>query len=185
EMGITKRALADYLAAVADRMLPHLERRLVSLVRCPQGEGGSCFFQRHAGTGLPRGFARQTVAEKDGGSEEYIYITGRRGLVEAAQIGVLEIHIWGSRIDRVEVPDRIVFDLDPDEGLPFSRVREAAAGMRGVLDALGLSSFALVTGGKGVHVVVPVRRRHEWPMVKGFCRAVAERVVEADPERFV
>jgi bifunctional non-homologous end joining protein LigD len=186
EQGITKRDLATYLDAAAARMLPYCADRLISLVRCPQGSGKSCFFQRHAGAGLPDALKRMDIPKKDGnGSEEYLYVTGTAGLVAAAQMGVLELHIWGSRIDDVERPERIVFDLDPDPSVGFDTVKAAADGMRQVLDALGLASFPLLTGGKGVHVVVPIQRRHEWPTVKAFARAFAERFAENEPERYV
>ena len=186
EQGITKRDLATYLDAAAERMLPYCANRLISLVRCPEGSGKSCFFQRHAGSGLPDALKRMDVPKKDGrGSEEYLYVSGKAGLVAAAQMGVLELHIWGSRIDDVERPDRIVFDLDPDPSVGFAAVKSAAEGMRAALDALGLASFPLLTGGKGVHVVVPIQRRHEWPAIKGFARALAERFAENEPERYV
>ena len=185
EQGVTKRDLADYYEAVAERMLPHVERRLVSLVRCPEGRARSCFFQRHAGQGLPKAFRSFAVKGKDGKKEDYIYIDGRDGLVSAAQMGVLELHIWGSHIDRIDEPDRIVFDLDPDPSLGFEAPKAAAAEIRGVLESLDLQSFPLLTGGKGVHVVVPIRRGHPWPRIKDFARAVAERLAEADPDRYV
>jgi bifunctional non-homologous end joining protein LigD len=186
EQGITKRDLATYLDAAAERMLPYCANRLISLVRCPEGSGGSCFFQRHAGSGLPDALRRMDIPKTDGGgSEEYLYLSGKAGLVAAAQMGVLELHIWGSRIDDVERPDRIVFDLDPDPSVGFEAVKTAADGFRAALDALGLASFPLLTGGKGVHVVVPIQRRHQWPAVKGFARALAERFAENEPERYV
>jgi bifunctional non-homologous end joining protein LigD len=172
DQGITKRDLAGYLAAVADRMLPHCADRLTSLVRCPEGSGKKCFFQRHVGAGLTKELQRMAVRSKDGGSEEYLYIHDKRGLVAAAQMGVLELHIWGSHIEDVERPDRIVFDLDPDPSVDFAAVKTAAGDIRAALDALGLESFPLLTGGKGIHVVAPILRRHEWPVVKSFAKAL-------------
>lgn len=183
--GITKRDLAHYLEAVAPRMLPHVAGRLASLVRCPQGRARKCFFQRHAGAGFPRQFRPLAVREKDGGKNDYLYIEDTAGLIAAAQVGVLELHIWGSRVDDIERPDRLVFDLDPDPAVNFEKVKEAAVYMRDVLGALGLDSFALLTGGKGIHVVVPLVRRHKWPIVKAFAKAVADRVVEADSDHYV
>jgi bifunctional non-homologous end joining protein LigD len=185
QQGITKRDLAAYLDTVADRMLPHCADRLISLVRCPEGRSKKCFFQRHAGAGLPEQIQHLQVASKDGASEDYLYLTGKEGLVAAAQMGVLEFHIWGSRIDDVERPDRVVFDLDPDPSVDFTTVKAAAAGMRDALDALGLASFPLLTGGKGIHVVAPIQRRHEWPTVKGFTKALAERFAENEPDRYI
>jgi len=183
--GITKRDLATYLEAAAARMRVHLDRRLVSLVRCPEGRAKQCFFQRHAGAGLGRTFKRLAVAGKDGGSAEYLYLDSTEGLVATAQIGALELHVWGSRIDDIERPDRVVFDLDPDEGLPFARVVDGAGALRAALEAAGLASFALLTGGKGVHVVVPIRRRHGWPVVAAFAAALAARIAAAAPDRYV
>ncbi|MEQ9329860.1 DNA ligase D [Thalassobaculum sp.] len=183
--GITKRELARYLQSVAGRMLPYVADRLVSLVRCPQGRARQCFFQRHDGAGLPGRFKRLPVKGKDGSEENYVYLTEPKALVEAAQMGVLELHVWGSRIDDLERPDRIVFDLDPDESVKFAAVKEAAGTMREALDALGLRSFPLLTGGKGIHVVVPITRRHGWTIAKAFARALAQRFAEDDPDRYV
>jgi len=183
--GLTKRDLAHYLDVIGERMMPYLADRLVSLVRCPEGRAKKCFFQRHGGAGLPDVFKELPVTHKRGDVAGYLYLDDRRGLVAAIQMGVLELHIWGSRIDDVDKPDRMVFDLDPDPAVGFERVRDAAAAMRDALEALGLASFALLTGGKGVHVVVPLTRRHDWPTVKAFSRALAERFVAADPESYV
>ncbi|WP_316977062.1 DNA ligase D [Shumkonia mesophila] len=183
--GITKRDLARYLEAVAPNMLPHVAGRLASLVRCPQGRTKKCFFQRHGGAGFPEQFRSLAVREKDGGKNDYLYVEDAAGLVAAAQVGVLELHIWGSRVDAIERPDRLVFDLDPDSAVDFGKVKEAARHLRDVLDALGLQSFALLTGGKGIHVVSPLARRHGWPTIKAFARAVAERVVADDPDHYV
>ncbi|MEX2615226.1 MAG: DNA ligase D [Alphaproteobacteria bacterium] len=182
--GITKHGLAEYFDAVGERMLPYCGNRLVSLVRCPQGRQKSCFFQRHAGSGLPSDLKSMEIPAKSGGTESYLYLTRKAGLVAAAQMGVLEIHVWGSRIDDIERPERIVFDLDPGPGIDFSEVKDAATDMRDALDALGLKCFPLLTGGKGIHVVVPLMRRHEWPVVKAFAKALAERFSDHDPERF-
>lgn len=181
---ITKRNLAAYLLAVAPRMLPHVSRRLISLVRCPEGQGAPCFFQRHLTRGVPDSVHRFRRPGKRAG-EEYIYIEDRDGLLALVQMGVLEIHLWGSRIDALERPDRMVFDLDPAEDLPFAAVVEAALRLREVLAALELRSFAMLSGGKGAHVVVPLRPRHEWPAIKTFSRALADRMVADQPARYV
>lgn len=185
EQGITKRDLARYFQAVSKVMLPEIENRLVSLVRCPDGRSGQCFFQRHAGAGLPAVFRRVEVAESGNKREAYLLLSGAEGLVSAAQVGVLEIHIWGATADDIERPNRLVFDLDPGDGVGFAEVKRAAADMRGTLEALGLDSVPMLTGGKGLHVVVPITRRHEWPVVKAFCKAVADRLAAAAPDRFV
>ena len=185
QMGITKRDLADYLLGVAPRMLPHLEGRPVSLVRCPQGRSKTCFFQKHAGKGFPSQFGAIAIQEKKGGSEDYLLVESEAALAASAQVGVLEFHVWGSRKDDIERPDRIVFDLDPDEAVAFADVRQAAQELAAILDEGGLKAFPMATGGKGLHLVVPIVRRHPWPIVSGFTKAFAERVAELDPQRFV
>lgn len=185
EQGVTKRDLARWFDAVAELMMPHLDNRLVSLVRCPEGRRKACFFQRHAGRGLPDGFAGRKLTGKDGRTEEYVMVRNPEGLIGAAQIGVLELHLWGSRIDRPERPDRLVFDLDPDPAVGFDAVRQAAFDMRDALAALDLASVPLLTGGKGVHVVAPIARRHDWPVVKAAAKALATRFADHDPARFV
>jgi bifunctional non-homologous end joining protein LigD len=185
EAGLSKRGLAEYYAAVADLILPHLAGRPLSLVRCPQGLAGDCFFQKHIEASFPASVRRVEVTEKDGEAKAYAVVESREGLLALVQMGVLEIHTWGSRRDRLERPDVLVFDLDPDEGLPWSRVVEAARAVRGLLAELGLDSFVKTTGGKGLHVVVPIERRSEWEEVREFTRGVAETLVAADPERFV
>lgn len=185
QQGITKRDLALYLEAAATRMLPHAARRLISLVRCPQGRAKKCFFQRHGGAGFPETIQRMPVRLKDGSTEDYLYIEDLEDLLSCAQMGVLEFHIWGSRVDNIERPDRLVFDLDPDPSLTFADVRDAAFHMRDALDALGLQTFPLLTGGKGVHVVAPLQRRHGWDTVKAFARALAIRMAEDQPERYI
>ena len=182
EQGITKQDLADYYLAVADRILPHVARRPLTLVRCPAGSEKKCFYQRHAGAGVPDELGEVTIA---GFAEPYLYIKDAPGLIALVQIGVLEIHPWGARIDRPDRPDRIVFDLDPGEGLDFAAVAAAAFEVRARLESQGLAAFAKTTGGKGMHVVVPIVRRHTWPAVKAFAKATAERMAADAPERFL
>ncbi|WP_246248904.1 non-homologous end-joining DNA ligase [Chelativorans alearense] len=185
EQGVTKRDLAAYMERASAHMLPYLKDRLISLVRCPQGRARQCFFQRHGSAGMPRQFRSLNVHQKKGGEREYLYIRDAAGLVAAAQIGVLELHIWGSRVDDIERPDRLVFDLDPDPTVSFEKVKEAAVHMHDILETLGLSSFPLLTGGKGIHVVCPLVRRYRWPTIKAFAKALAERMAEDDPGRYV
>lgn len=182
EQGITKRDVADYLLAVAPRLLPHVKDRLISLVRCPDGQGAPCFFQRHDMAGFGdhvHGFADRK------GRDDYIYIDTPEGLVSLAQMGVLEIHLWGSHVGSVEKADRIVFDLDPAPDVPFAAVRDAARRMRDVLAALDLKSYAMLTGGKGVHVVAPIRAEHDWPVVKDFVRTLSQRMAAERPDAYV
>lgn len=185
EQGVTKADLAAHYERVADRMLPLVEGRLVSLVRCPQGEGGQCFFQRHDHKGFPAAMKRQEITEKDGGKATYLRLDTLSSLIAGVQMGTLEFHIWGSRGDMLEKPDRLVFDLDPDEGLDFGDVKEASFDIRDRLVELGLKTVPLVTGGKGVHVIAPLSRRAEWPEVKGFARGLARMLTKEEPDRYV
>jgi bifunctional non-homologous end joining protein LigD len=182
EQGITKQDLADYYLAVAERMLPHVAGRPLTLVRCPAGSEKKCFYQRHAGSGVPGELGEVTIA---GFAEPYLYIKGTAGLIALVQMGVLEIHPWGARVDRPDRPDRIVFDLDPGEGLDFAAVTAAAVEVRARLEGLGLAAFAKTTGGKGMHVVVPIARRHTWQAVKAFAKATAEAMAADAPGRFL
>jgi bifunctional non-homologous end joining protein LigD len=183
--GATKRAIAEYYAAHADRILEHVKDRPLSLIRCPSGRDGECFFQKHHNASTPDALKTVEIREKDGGKASYLKITDAAGLVGAAQIGGLELHVWGARADNVEKPERIVFDLDPDEGYDFGDLKSAARELRDVLGAMGLDSFPLLTGGKGIHVVVPIERRNSWDEVKGFAKGLATKLAEADPDRYV
>lgn len=182
--GITKLALARYYAQVAEHMLPYVAKRLLTLVRCPAGQGKPCFFQRHEAEGLSEAI-RRTLVEEDDGKRTYLYIESTEGLVSLVQMGALEMHIWGSRVDRIEQPDMMVFDLDPAPELPWERVAEAAKTVRRLLETLGLRSFVKTTGGKGLHVVVPIEARRRWDEVKPFTKAVADALVRFDPARYI
>jgi bifunctional non-homologous end joining protein LigD len=182
--GVTKRDLIDYYLTVSDLILPHVANRPLSLVRCPQGSGGECFFQKHASAGFPDQFGHIRIKEKSG-SREYLTIEDERGLVAAVQVGTLELHVWGAHTDTLEKPDRMVFDFDPDEDLPFARVRDAAEDMRERLRQLGLESFAMATGGKGIHVVVPLAPKHSWNEHRNFAEALARVMEDDEPDRFV
>jgi len=184
EQGITKRALAEYYSAVAGWMLPHIVNRPISLVRCPAGRAKKCFFQRHAGSGvLPQ---LSEVPVKGFGEEEaFLFIKNVSGLMALVQMGVLEMHPWGSRVDNPMKPDRVVFDLDPGEGLAFSEVVKAAKDLRAFLDELGLVSFVKTTGGKGLHILVPIARRYSWPEVKSFAKRIGEAMTKRSPERYL
>lgn len=182
--GATKQAIARYYAKHAERILPFVKDRPLSLVRCPSGREGECFFQKHHIASTPEHFDSIEIAGKSGKKSTYLVIRDVKGLVAAAQIGALELHIWGSRADRVEKPERVVFDLDPDEDLDFSHVRHAAFEIRDILDAVGLRCFPLLSGGKGVHLVAPLERRRVWPDVKAFARGLARTIAAAAPERY-
>jgi bifunctional non-homologous end joining protein LigD len=181
---VTKRSLIEYYVAVADRILPHVAGRPMSLVRCPEGAGGECFFQKHASPGFPDALKQIQIRDKSG-KQPYIYIEDAAGLAAAVQMGVLELHIWGSHVDTLDQPDRIVFDFDPDEALQFGMVKDAAREMRERLDALGLVSFVMASGGKGLHVVAPLRPKHGWDDVKGFAEAMARTLAAESPDRYL
>ena len=184
ESGQTKGELADYYEAVAPIMLPFAARRPVSLVRCPQGRAKKCFFQKHDTGGFGEAVKHVPIREKDGGTEDYLYIEDGRGILQCVQMGTIEFHGWGSRSDDVEAPDRMIFDLDPDEGLGFDEVKAAATHIRDRLADIGLTSFAMLTGGKGVHVIVPLLPDHSWEEHKDFARRFAEALAIAEPDRF-
>ncbi|MEQ1781738.1 MAG: DNA ligase D [Hyphomonadaceae bacterium] len=185
EIGLSKQDLAGYYEKHADIILPHIKDRPLSIVRCPEGATGECFFQKHSNPSMPEDIETVGIREKDGKIAQYLIIRTRKGLVSTAQVGALELHVWGCRADAVEKPERIVFDLDPDEELGFAIVRAAAVEVRDVLDSLGLKSFALLTGGKGIHVIAPIARRNNWEEVKGFAHGLANRLAETAPDRYV
>ncbi|ANY19897.1 Putative DNA ligase-like protein [Tsuneonella dongtanensis] len=185
DSGQTKGDLADYYAAVAPIMLPFAARRPISLVRCPQGRAKKCFFQKHDSGSFGDAVHHVPIREKDGGSEDYLYVEDLRGLLQCVQMGTIEFHGWAARSDAVEMPDRMIFDLDPDEGLGFDDVKTAATDIRDRLADMGLVSFAMLSGGKGVHVVVPLSTGHSWDEHKDFARHFAEALSLAEPDRFV
>ena len=181
---VTKGELADYYRAVAPLMLEWTADRPISLVRCPQGRGKKCFFQKHDAGSFGDHVRHVPIREKKGQTEDYLYIVDAPGLITLVQMGTIEFHGWGSRVDDVEKPDRIVFDLDPDEGLGFDAVKKAATDLKTFLADMGLQTFPMVTGGKGLHVVVPLTPEAEWPAVKDFAQRFCVALATAEPERF-
>ncbi len=181
---VTKGDVARHYALVADRFLDHAADRPVSLLRCPSGIEDDCFFQKHAGKGFPDALGTVAIEEKDGETADYMYLPNAEAVLGAVQMGTLEFHIWGAARDKLEKPDRMVFDLDPDEGLGFDRVKEAAFEIRDALDRIGLETAAMVTGGKGVHVIVPLRRTAGWDTVKGFAQTFCHVLAERHPDRY-
>ncbi len=183
EDGLTKRDLADYYAAVADLLLVDLRARPMTLIRCPQGRAKNCFFQKHD-SGSMGEHVRPVAITTTSATENYLYVEESLGILEAVQMNTIEFHGWGSQIDPLERPDRLVFDLDPDEGLGFDRVRTAALRLRDLLADLGLETFPLLSGGKGVHVVAPLDQSAEWPAVKSFAERFSRAIAQAEPETF-
>ncbi len=183
--GPRKLDLVMYYARVADWMLPELARRPITLVRCPTGKTADLFYQRHGSSGMPAE-AKGVSLREDGGKEraDYLYIDDAKGLLALAQFGVIEFHPWGCRVDKPERPDRIVFDLDPDEGLAWREVVDAARHVRSELAALGFTGFVRTTGGKGLHVVIAITRRYSWTTVKDFARGFVSRLAAREPRRY-
>jgi bifunctional non-homologous end joining protein LigD len=183
---ISVRATTLYYQIAAPIMLPFVERRLLNLFRCREGR---CFFQRnreHPPTGkeFDSLVHFQPVEQKNGRTEQYLYVETAEEIVACAKVQTVEFHGWGSRAGEVETPDRLVIDLDPDPTLGFETVKEAAFQLRRSFETLELQSFALLSGGKGSHVVVPLRPEAEWDEVREFAKAFCTTLAEADPERF-
>jgi bifunctional non-homologous end joining protein LigD len=186
ESRLTKQALADYYWAAAPHLLPHIVGRPVSLVRCPEGAAKPCFFQKHVNATLPPGIRSVDVPDKKTGViEPYITLDTPEALAGLAQLGVLEIHPWGSRNQDLEHPDRLIFDLDPDESLTWPTVTEAAADVRTRLKKLGLTSFLKTTGGKGLHVVIPIEPKLDWPAAKDFAHRFVLGMEKSNPRLYL
>ena len=185
ELRITKQQVADYYRTVAPLLLPELRNRPLSMVRCPDGVKGQCFFQKHHAATLGSNVRAVPIREKDGGSEEYVYVDDVAGLLDLVQMNVLEFHPWGARIEDVEHPDRLVFDLDPGPGVDWNAIKAAARDVRDRLAEVGLESFLRLSGGKGLHVVVPIAPEQDWPDAKAFCEAFARAMEKQAPDRYV
>lgn len=183
EQGTTKRDLAAYYDAVADWIMPHLRGRPLSLLRCPEGRQRTCFYQKHAIQGLSAALNRVRLREKDGVAE-YLSAETPAAVIALVQAGVLELHTWGARADRIETPDRIIFDLDPDPSVAWSAVMSAARAVRDRLADFDLPALVKTTGGKGLHVVVPLLRRYDWPQIQSFARAFAEEMARTNDDQF-
>ena len=183
--GLTKQILADYYWSVAKEMLPHIADRPLSLVRCPDGADKPCFYQKHASHALPEGVGSVDIADKNGKIEPYITLSTAEALAGLAQMGVLEIHPWGSRNEDLEHPDRLIFDLDPDEALGWDALADAAAEIRKRLKAIGLEGFLKTTGGKGLHVVVPIAPKLDWPTAKEFAHGFVNAMEKANPALYL
>jgi bifunctional non-homologous end joining protein LigD len=178
--GITKQDLAEYWKAVVDHALPGLARRPLAVVRCPAGIGGQHFFQKHGHSALP-----SAVRQGEASGQPYLAIDDADGLIAMAQVSAIELHTWGATEADPLHPDRVVFDLDPGEGVEFADVATAALDVRAQLQRLGLMSFCRTTGGKGLHVVVPLEPIADWDAVKSFCRGFAETLSREQPKRFL
>ncbi|WP_148863523.1 DNA ligase D [Marinobacter fonticola] len=182
EVGLTKRAIAQYLDAVAEWMLPHVGRRPLAMVRCPDGWTGDCFFQKRPGRALAGQLPQVTIAGNSGDDSDFVYVETARDLVYLAQTGVLELHPWGSRIEDVETPDTVTFDFDPDPSVPWSVLAETVHHLGQRLARAGLTGFPRTTGGKGLHVVVPIEPEADWEVIKQFARVVANIHAQEQPQ---
>jgi bifunctional non-homologous end joining protein LigD len=184
DRNITKQQVFDYYRAVMPRLLPEIAGRPLSIIRCPNGAGAACFFQKHHTAGLE--IVRFVRLKEEGGhNANYLVVDDAAGVMELVQFNALEFHPWGAHADDPDHADRVVFDLDPGPNVPFPEVKRAAQHVRELLEQLGLQSFLRTTGGKGLHVVVPLNPANSWALVKKFAKGFAEALAGSDPERYL
>ena len=181
---LSKGDVAAYYQQIARWILPEIAGRPLSLLRCPDGVGKACFFQKHHGPGLGDGVHAVPLQQKSG-REDYVYIDDARGLLQLVQMNTLELHPWGATVEDPEHPDRLVFDLDPGDGVSWAQVKSGAREVRDRLQQVGLQSFVRLSGGKGVHVVVPLQPKAGWEQAKAFCEAFAQAMALEQPDRYV
>jgi bifunctional non-homologous end joining protein LigD len=186
QSGVTKGDLVAFYEQVAELMLPHLKGRPVALVRAPEGVGGELFFQKHAQqTELPGVTRLDPSLDRAHAHDALLQIDTARGLLTAAQMNVIELHTWNATSKAIDKPDRMTFDLDPGDGVPWSRMQEAALLVQTLLTELGLPAFLKTSGGKGLHLLVPIKRHYGWDAVKGFSQAIVQHLAATIPDRFV
>jgi len=183
DVGVTKVDLARFYERIERWLVPHLKGRPLTLVRCPEGLAGECFFMKHSKVWAPPALRRASIQEKTK-LGDYLIADTVSAAVSLVQMDVLEIHTWNSRIDDVERPDRIVFDIDPGEQVAWKQTVECARLVRRMLEAVDLASFPKTTGGRGLHVVVPLTPRADWSECLAFSRAMAEAIERSDPSRY-
>ena len=181
---ITKGELAEYYAAIASLILPQIERHPLSLLRCPSGIDKQCFFQRSPGRGLGA-HIRTFEFKNKGKTYEYLYIEDEKGLLEIVQMGGIELHPWGAPVDAIDYPDRMIFDLDPAPEVPFEALKLAAQDLKQRLAHKDLVSTLKCTGGKGLHITVPLAGKDKWAAVKSFARSLADEMVAAAPDAYI
>ncbi len=184
DIRVTKQEVADYYLAVMDHLLPEIAGRPLSIIRCPDGVGKACFFQKHHTPGLEH-VSLVRLKEEAGNNANYLVAHDAPGVMELVQLNGLEFHPWGSHADRPDIADRVIFDLDPGPNVPWSEVKAAAVHVRDLLKQAGLESFLRTTGGKGLHVVVPLNPGSQWDVVKGFARGFADAMATSEPQRFL
>ncbi len=180
---ITKLDVVQYYAKISEYMLPYVSHRILSIVRCPKGISQTCFYKKHPGLGS-KGIITLPIAVGSGETEDYFYIDSASGLISEVQMGTLEFHTWGSRVDELEKPDVMVFDLDPDEGMELSQVRQGVKDVKSILKELSLNSYLKTSGGKGYHVVVPLKPVVTWDTFHDFARRFAEVMEQKWPDRY-
>ncbi|ESQ94430.1 DNA ligase D [Asticcacaulis benevestitus] len=183
-LDVTKLQLAHYYDSVADLILPYVRERPLSMLRCPEGIGDACFFQRHIGHGEMKHIYDTGIAVK-GRDEDYMMIKDREGLITLVQWGVIELHPWGCKADKPDLPDKMIFDLDPDPETPWKQVIDGVHEVKARMDELGLKNFLKTTGGKGLHIVVPLTRKYSWNTVKAFTRAIAQSMAHDMPDKYI
>ncbi|ESQ84123.1 hypothetical protein AEAC466_10275 [Asticcacaulis sp. AC466] len=183
-LGVTKLQLAEYYHSVADHMLPYVINRPISMLRCPEGVSDTCFFQRHIGRGEMKHLYDTGVKVK-GRDEDYVMIKDVSGLISMVQWGVIEVHPWGAMAAKPDTPNQIIFDLDPDPETPWEAVIEGVRDVKTRLDEFGLVSFLKTTGGKGLHIVVPLTPKHTWATIKPFTKAIAQSMAHDAPGRYI
>ncbi|MFC1459727.1 non-homologous end-joining DNA ligase [Microvirga arabica] len=183
DQGLTKQELAEFYLDIGEWLLPHLASRPLTLIRCPGGTQKKCFVQRHSWAGMSD-FIHRTTIPDNSGTQEALTVTDIQGVIALVQSGVLEMHVWGATLADLERPDRLIFDLDPGEGVDWPRVIEGALAVRERLKALGLESFVKTTGGKGLHVVVPLKPKAPWKEALAFSRGIAEAMAADEPDRY-
>jgi bifunctional non-homologous end joining protein LigD len=184
DKGYTKQQVFDYYTAVMDHLLPEIVGRPLSVIRCPSGAGAACFFQKHHTPGLKR-VDLVRLKEETGVNANYLVVRDAQGVLELVQFNALEFHPWGSTAEQPGVANRVVFDLDPGGDVPFAQVKQAAVHVRDLLKKIELQSFLRTSGGKGLHVVVPLNPGCEWDLVKRFARGFAEALATSEPDRFL
>jgi bifunctional non-homologous end joining protein LigD len=181
--GITKEELARYYTEVSERMMRYAGKRISSLVRCPEGIPGECFYQKHLAKPIT-GLQMMKIKESNGDTEDYFYLEDVAGLINCVQMGTIEFHVWGSKVEQIDTPDMLVFDLDPAEGMALDQVREGVRDMKEILDTLSLESYLKTSGGKGYHVVVPLEPSADWSAVKTFAKMTATAMETKWPDKY-
>lgn len=181
--GPTKEEMVSYYTQVAQRMFPYINNRILSIVRCPEGVGSSCFYQRHPGSS-GKNVISLYVPGNNGQPEEYFYLDNATGLISEARMDTIEFHVWESCVDSLEKPDLMTFDLDPDEGLDLNAVRQGVRDLKGILDEFTLTAFLKTSGGKGYHVAVPLKPGVSWDTLHRFARHIAHIMEQRWPDRY-